>query len=114
MSKSKSISDGFVFFRKIHWNLLKIFSQIARRGGIGAAGRALNRQQPSISAALKRLEDHGGVPLCVRTSKGITLTEFGRRLLAICEGMNSSIQHIPHAASIAKQGLSSVVTLRVI
>jgi DNA-binding transcriptional LysR family regulator len=115
MSKSNSILDeGLAFSRNIDWNLFKVFHQIARHGGIGAAGRALNRQQPSISAALKRLEDHVGVPLCVRTSKGITLTEFGHRLLAICEGMNSSIQHIPHAASIARHGLSSVVTLRVI
>src|ERR1700730_4335941 len=101
MSKSKSISDGVVFSRNIDWNLFKIFCQIARHGGIGAAGRALNRQQPSISAALKRLEATWCVTLCVRTRKGITLTEFGHRLPAICEGMNSSIQHIPHAASIA-------------
>jgi DNA-binding transcriptional LysR family regulator len=115
MSKSNSIVDeGLVFSRKIDWNLFKVFQEIAHHGGIGAAGRALNRRQPSVSAALKRLEEHVGVPLCVRTSKGITLTEFGHRLLAICEGMNSSVQHIPRAASIAKEGLSGVVTLRVI
>jgi len=115
MSKSKSISDaGVVFSRNIDWNLFKIFCQIAQRGGIGAAGRALNRQQPSVSAALKRLEDHVGAPLCVRTSKGVTLTVFGQRLFAICEEMTSSIQNIPHAASIAKESVSGVVTLRVI
>jgi len=115
MSKSKSISDaGVVFSRNIDWNLFKIFCQIAQRGGIGAAGRALNRQQPSVSAALKRLEDHVGARLCVRTSKGVTLTVFGQRLFAICEEMASSIQNIPHAASVAKEGLSGVVTLRVI
>lgn len=115
MSKSKSISDiGAVFARNIDWNLFKVFHQIAQQGGIGAAGRALNRQQPSISAALKKLEAHVGVPLCVRTSKGITLTALGQRLLATCEEMNSSIEHIPHTAAIAKAGLAGVVTLRVI
>jgi DNA-binding transcriptional LysR family regulator len=115
MSKSNSILDeGPAFGRNIDWNLFKVFYQIARHGGIGAAGRALNRQQPSVSAALKRLEDHVGVPLCVRTSKGVKLTEFGERLLSICEGINSSIERIPHAASVAKEGLSGVVTLRVI
>jgi DNA-binding transcriptional LysR family regulator len=115
MSKSKSISDtGAIFSRNIDWNLFKIFCQIGDRGGIGAAGRALNKQQPSISAALKRLEDHVGVPLCVRTSKGVTLTAFGQRLFSVCEEMTSSIQNIPYAASIAKEGLSGVVTLSVI
>jgi LysR family transcriptional regulator, transcriptional activator for bauABCD operon len=115
MSKSKAISDaGESFSRNIDWNLFKIFSEIGRRGGIGAAGRALNRQQPSISAALKRLEDHIGVPLCVRTSRGVMLTAFGRRLLAVCEDMSSSVQSIPRAASIAREGLSGVVTLSVI
>jgi DNA-binding transcriptional LysR family regulator len=115
MSKSKSISDAAaIFSRNIDWNLFKIFGQIGNRGGIGAAGRALNRQQPSISAALKRLEDHVGVPLCVRTSKGVTLTAFGQRLFAVCDDMASSIQSISSAASTAKEGPSGVATLSVI
>jgi LysR family transcriptional regulator, transcriptional activator for bauABCD operon len=42
------------------------------------------------------------------------LTAFGRRLLAVCEDMSSSVQSIPRAASIAREGLSGVVTLSVI
>jgi DNA-binding transcriptional LysR family regulator len=115
MSKSRTVSDtGAVFSRNIDWNLFKVFSEIGQRGGIGAAGRALNRQQPSISAALRRLEDQIGVPLCARTSKGVTLTAFGQRLFAVCEEMRASIQSIPQAAAIAGDGLEGVVTLSVI
>jgi len=38
------------FARTIDWNLLKIFLEIVRSGGIGAAARTLGKQQPSISA----------------------------------------------------------------
>ncbi|HMT45636.1 MAG TPA: LysR family transcriptional regulator, partial [Novosphingobium sp.] len=45
------------FASRVDWNLMRTFVDIVRAGGIGAAARQLNRQQPSISAALKRLED---------------------------------------------------------
>ena len=45
------------FARNVDWNLLKVFLEIVRAEGIGAAARNLNKQQPSVSAALKRLED---------------------------------------------------------
>jgi LysR family transcriptional regulator, transcriptional activator for bauABCD operon len=36
--------------------LFKFFHEIARSGGVGAAARMLNKQQPSVSAAPERLE----------------------------------------------------------
>src|SRR5262249_5628033 len=115
MSKSgRLLDESVVFSRNIDWNLFKVFREIARHGGVGAAARALNRQQPSISAALKRLEAHVGVPLCVRSSRGVVLTAFGRELLAICEGMYTSVQDIPRAANREKRDVRGQVTLRVI
>lgn len=115
MSKSGRLQDeSVVFSRNIDWNLFKVFREIARHGGVGAAARALNRQQPSVSAALKRLEEHVGVPLCVRSSRGIALTAFGRELLATCEGMYASVQHIPRAADMEKHDVRGQVILRVI
>jgi DNA-binding transcriptional LysR family regulator len=102
------------FARNIDWNLFKIFHRIARSGSIGAAARELNRQQPSVSVALQRLEAHLGLPLCVRTRRGITLTEFGADLLKLCEAMNGSIERLPKAAVLAKQELLPPVTLAVI
>jgi DNA-binding transcriptional LysR family regulator len=114
MGKSLSINDTEVFARNVDWNLFKVFLQIAQHGGIGAAGRALNRRQPSISAALKRLEDRIGVPLCVRTSRGVTLTPFGQHVLGVCGEMNATIQGLPRAATVARDGLAGVVTVSVI
>src|SRR4051812_4166002 len=59
------------FASRVDWNLMRTFVDIVRAGGIGAAARQLNRQQPSISAALKRLEDHVGAALLYRTATGV-------------------------------------------
>jgi DNA-binding transcriptional LysR family regulator len=113
-ARPANLDAARVFARNIDWNLFKIFYRIARSGSIGAAARELNRQQPSISVALQRLEAHLGLPLCVRTRRGITLTEFGADLLKLCEDMNGSIERLPKTAMIAKQGLLPPVTLAVI
>lgn len=89
-------TNDHVFAQRIDWNLLKLFAEIIRSGGIGAAARRLNRQQPSISAALKRLEDQIGTRLCLRSPAGIEPTAAGRALLRICEQMALSVREIPH------------------
>ena len=100
MGKSDVISEPSVSFaRNVDWNLFKVFHEIARRGGIGAAARALNRKQPSITAALRRLEDQVGTTLCTRTPRGIELTIHGHQLLAACESLQASVRNIPRAIS---------------
>jgi LysR family transcriptional regulator, transcriptional activator for bauABCD operon len=74
----------------------------------------LNKKQPSITAALQRLEDHIGARLCTRTPRGIELTVHGHELLALCRGMQASVQNIPRAVSAARGDISGAVTLRVI
>jgi DNA-binding transcriptional LysR family regulator len=102
------------FARHLDWNLLKIFLEIAKCGGIGAAARSLNKQQPSVSAALQRLEAHLGVVLCTRTSRGIELTVHGQHVLAACEAVFASVRDMPRAVSWARRETTGTVTLRVI
>jgi DNA-binding transcriptional LysR family regulator len=115
MSKSKGILEpSVVFGRKVDWNLFQVFYEIARRGGIGAAARSLNRQQPSVSAALQRLESHLGASLCIRTSRGIELTIHGHQLFEACRRMYEAVQDMPRAVSSASGDISGSVALRVI
>ena len=115
MSKLDFVSErGVIFARNVDWNLFKIFYEIARRGGIGAAARSVNKQQPSVSAALQRLESHVGAPLCIRTSRGIELTIHGHQLFAACRAMYKSVQNMPRAASAARGDIAGSVVLRVI
>ena len=63
------------------YNQIRIFQSIAREGNISAAARKLEITPPSVSNALKLLEEHIGHPLFVRTTRRIELTETGQQLL---------------------------------
>lgn len=51
-------------------------------GSIRAAARAMHLTQAALTKSLRQLEDDAGVPLVVRSSRGVLLTEAGQRLHA--------------------------------
>ncbi|WP_072395204.1 LysR family transcriptional regulator [Hyphomicrobium sp. CS1GBMeth3] len=106
--------NGQVFARNLDWNLVKLFLSIVRSGGISTAARALNKQQPTVSAGLKRLEEHVGAALFVRTARGVALTPAGRTFLAAAEEIEVLISGMPGEAARASGRLQGVVTVRVI
>ena len=61
--------------------LLQTFSRIVERGSISAAARDLGMSQASASRQLAQLEDRVGVPLLVRNTHALALTEPGRVVL---------------------------------
>ncbi|WP_434585030.1 LysR family transcriptional regulator [Klebsiella sp. R390] len=63
------------------YNQIRIFQSIAHEGSITAAARTLEITPPSVSKALKLLEQHIGQPLFVRTTRRIELTDAGEQLL---------------------------------
>ena len=115
MSERESCSDSDRFFaRNLDWNLLKLFHEIVRSGGISAASRSVNKQQPSVSAGLKRLEDHLGLTLCERTSRGIALNAAGRVVFAICDEIENGVRRLPLETAKASGTLAGVITIRMI
>jgi DNA-binding transcriptional LysR family regulator len=108
------LNEGARFARNTDWNLFKIFRQIAQSESIGGAARRLNRQQPTVTAALQRLESHIGLKLCERTHKGIVLTQFGKRVQSICEEIEASLSSIPEAALAARATASDPISVKVI
>ncbi len=64
---------------------LKTFVAVAREGSITRAAEVVHLSQPAVSAHVKELEEVLGVTLFERTSRGMTLTADGRRLLAKAE-----------------------------
>lgn len=62
------------------FNQLRIFQAIAVEGSITGAARKLQMASPSVSNALKALEDQVGLPLFTRTTRRIELTEAGQLL----------------------------------
>jgi DNA-binding transcriptional LysR family regulator len=103
-----------LFARNLDWNLFKVFLEIVAAGGISAAARTLGRQQPTVSAALKRLEDHIGLQLCERTAQGVVLTGAGRALFDACQDMQGLVRTLPGALAQAAGAVEGTVTLRMI
>lgn len=54
------------------------FLEIAKLGNISRAAQSLGISQPSLSQALKKLEERVGSPLFLRLKSGVQLTEAGK------------------------------------
>jgi DNA-binding transcriptional LysR family regulator len=61
--------------------LLQTFVAVARRGSFGGAARELGVTTSAVSQSVKQLEAHLGVVLLARTTRSVSLTDAGRRLL---------------------------------
>lgn len=61
---------------------LEYFVAIAAAGSLRGASERLNVAQPALSRHLRELESELGTRLCDRTSRGVSLTQEGMRLLA--------------------------------
>ncbi|MEZ9563606.1 LysR family transcriptional regulator [Vibrio artabrorum] len=57
--------------------LYRYFLMVAHTGSIKGAAEKLNISQPSLTAAIKKLESDIGVAIFIRKSKGVELTEYG-------------------------------------
>jgi DNA-binding transcriptional LysR family regulator len=101
-------------FQRIDLNLFKIFREVARAKGIGAAARRLNVQQPAVSLALKRLEAHVGTPLCIRSARGIELTPAGRVVAGLSEHVFEEVRSLPNALAEATGDIEGVLTIRLV
>jgi len=102
------------FAAQVDWNLLRLFVDIVKAGGIGAAARRLNKQQPTISAALKRLEDHAGARLLTRSATGIELTTAGRAVFLLCEEMFEAARMAPHQIAQAVKQVEGLARIQVV
>jgi DNA-binding transcriptional LysR family regulator len=79
---------------------LEFFRTVARKLSFSNAAKDLYTSQPYVSNQIRRLEDHYGVPLFVRSQPRIALTEAGQALyerveqiLDDLEGLESVAQH---------------------
>lgn len=110
----RAVLPDKTFASRVDWNLLRTFVEIVRAGGVGAAARKMNRQQPSVSAALKRLEDQVGAQLLHRTSTGVQTTAAGEALMSLCEEMLETARMVPHQIAQATQRVKGVVRVQII
>lgn len=99
--------------RGMHTNQLAYFVEVAKQGSISKAAKNLFISQPSLSAAIAKLEEEWGVKLFYRSQNGARLTEQGQQILTVSEEI---LKRLAEIERIAKQDrhLSGEVKLAVI
>ena len=107
-------ADGTRFAHNLDWNLLRVFYEIAKAGGISEAARRTSRKQPALSMALRRLENQLDARLCRRGPGGFELTREGERLMEICETVYGDITHIPRSMAEVGSLVSGRVRIQLI
>lgn len=65
---------------------LPVVVTVARQKGFAAAASVLNMSASAVSHAVKAVEDRLGEPLFARTTRSVSLTEAGAKLIATIDG----------------------------
>lgn len=73
---------------------LKYFQTVSNFQNMTKASEFLNITQPSLSLAIKELEREFGVTLFYRHRHGIALTDEGRELLSLADGLLSHAEQV--------------------
>ncbi len=77
---------------------LLYFIEAARTGNFSRAASLLAISQPSLSAAILRLEDNVGAKLFVRSRRGVELTRPGKQLLEQAQKLMNAWEDVRNAA----------------
>ena len=84
---------------------------IAEQGSLRAASGRLRVTQPTLTKAMRRLEDEVGAPLFHRTSRGVTLTVYGDAVLRHARAIRASVMEAQQEVAALKQGLGGRVRI---
>lgn len=87
---------------------LAMFAKVAEEGSYAAAARAMAVSVPTVSRAVARLEERLGGRLFNRTSRQLSLTEFGQRMVEQASALYRQAEEMESAAqemSVQPRGL---------
>jgi len=95
----------------LDWNLLRTFMVIVQEKNITAAARRLNLKQPTVSNALKRLEQCLGLELIRRGPRSFEVTAQGKSLYQECTSIFGTVNRLSSALEEAGEEISGTVQL---
>ena len=88
---------------------LETFRVVATSGSVTAAARLLHLSQPAVTAQLRQLEREVGVPLLVRSARGVAANAAGARLLGYARKVHLLLDKAQDALADAQQGSGELV-----
>ncbi|WP_103334545.1 LysR family transcriptional regulator [Pseudotabrizicola formosa] len=93
---------------------LEMFIALARARHFGRAAEACGVSQPSLSAAIRQLEEQLGVQLVFRGARYQGLTPEGQRVLERAQGIVAEVRALRDEMRSAKKGLAGKLRIGVI
>ncbi|WP_439123251.1 LysR family transcriptional regulator [Marivita sp.] len=97
----------------LDWNLLRTFMVVVEQRGISKAADFLGLKQPTVSAALKRLEYSAGTQLIIRKPNEFTITRPGQVLYTECAKIFGTISQLPSLLDIDEAELRGHLSIAI-
>nr|WP_321457552.1 LysR family transcriptional regulator [uncultured Cohaesibacter sp.] len=95
----------------LDWNLLRTFMVVVEQKSITKAADFLGLKQPTVSAALKRLEEMIGHKLIIRKPNQFRVTRAGDILYYECSTIFGSVSQLPSLLDRGEDELRGHITL---
>lgn len=80
-------------------HLMQVYVAVGEEGGFAAAARRLDISPAAVTRAIAALEDGLGVPLLLRTTRNVRMTDAGRRYFDDTRAILASIAEASEAVS---------------
>ncbi len=96
---------------QLDWNLLRTFMVVVEQRGISRAADFLGLKQPTISSALKRLEQATGHRLIIRKPNEFKVTREGQVLYSECSSIFGAVSQLPSLLQIGTEDLRGHLTI---
>lgn len=87
----------------LDFKLLRSFAAVASERSVTRAAERLNLTQPTVSGQIKELEQALGFLLFHRTSRKVSLSDEGERLLPMVESLLALAEDVRHEAEAMKE-----------
>lgn len=97
--------------RELDWNLLRTFMVVVQEGSVTKGAARLGLQQPSVSQALKRLEDRVAMRLIERSPSTFRVTPAGQHLYQECVEIYGTISRAVGIGQNVEDELTGNVTI---
>ena len=83
----------------LSWELIHVFTAVAKLGSLSKAAKALNTSQPTLSRQIALLENKLGITLFERSTQGLKITELGSKLIESSNLMLQASEQFLRSAS---------------
>lgn len=95
----------------LDWNLMRTFMVVVEQQGVSKAADFLGLKQPTISSALKRLEETTGHTLIERKPNRFSVTPAGEILYAECSTVFGTVSQLPALLDAREEELSGHISI---